>query len=136
MTEQQNTNLPKIGYLFRFPKIDELGAEFRLDVYITSEPTEKHFDVFRMKLLAKPPDGHFENFHITHPWHYDKTAEVCAGVIVLEDRGGKKEEAFSFGGELTIDIKDSQTDCTLVSSAPILEISGATPLNGLFIEEV
>ena len=54
----------------------------------------------------------------------------------MEDRKGKKEEAFTFGGEINITSEKDQTKCYLVSSAPILEISGASPLKKRYIEEI
>ena len=56
--------------------------------------------------------------------------------VVLEDRHGKKQEAFTFGGDLTVKSQEQQTICTLVSNAPIFDASAASPLNKLFIDEV
>jgi hypothetical protein len=54
----------------------------------------------------------------------------------MDDWKGKKEETFTFGGRLKIESTVKMTTCSLTSSAPILEISGATPLHALFIEEI
>lgn len=54
----------------------------------------------------------------------------------MEDWKGKKEEAFSFGGQLDIVAQKDQTICKLISAAPILEISQAGPIPSLFIEQL
>jgi hypothetical protein len=136
MTQKSESDLPKIGYLYHYPKLGHPTDIFRLDIFISSIPTEQHFDVLRVHLFLKTQKGKIERLSITHPWTYEKAARVCAGVVIMEDRKGKKEEAFTFGGQLIIDVKESQTVCVLVSSAPILEISGATPMHSLFIDEV
>ena len=136
MEENKEVSMPEIGYLFHYPKIDKRKDPFQLDVFISSTPTEKHFDVYRLRIIAKDPHGKIENYSIVHPWHYSKEAAVCAGLVILEDRTGAREEAFTFGGTLTIKVQDLQTDCSLSSPAPILEISHASSSDKLFIEEV
>ncbi len=136
MAQKPESTLPKIGYLYHYPQLDHPTDNFRLDIYISSIPTEQHFDVLRARLFVKPLKGELERLTIAHPWNDEKTARVCAGVIVMEDRKGKKEEAFTFGGQLKIESQDLQTICILVSPAPILEISGSTPMNELFIDEL
>ena len=136
MAEKPDRTLPKIGYLYHYPQLDLPTDNFRLDIFISSIPTKQHFDVLRARFFVKPLKGEIERLIITHPWNYGKTARVCAGVIEMEDRKGKKEEAFSFGGQLKIESQDLQTVCILVSPAPILEISGTSPMNGLFIDEL
>ena len=136
MAEKSESTLPKIGYLYHYPRLDHPTDNFRLDIFISSIPTEQHFDVLRAHFFVKHLKGKLEHLTISHPWNYEKTAHVCAGVVEMEDRKGKKEEAFTFGGKLKIESQDLQTVCTLVSPAPILEISEATPLNELLIDEL
>ena len=136
MDEKLENTLPKIGYLYHYPKIDEPTDKFRLDIFISSIPTEQHFDVLSTHVFVKTPKGAIERLTITHPWSYRTTANVSAGVVIMEDRKGKKEEAFTFGGKLNIVEQEMQTICVLKSSAPILEISAATPLHKLFIDEL
>jgi len=57
-------------------------------------------------------------------------------LIVLDDRKGKREEAFSFGGQLSIESGEEMTRCKLVSSAPIMKITNADPQHAYFIEEL
>lgn len=136
MSEKKEVRLPEIGYLYHYPKLGRSEDPFQLDVFISSTPTEKHFDVYRLRVIAKNPHAKLENYSILHPWHYSKEAEVCAGVVIMEDRNGAREEAFTFGGSLSIEVKELQTNCFLTSPAPILEISHAAPVDKLFIDEV
>ncbi len=136
MAKKPESTLPKIGYLYHYPQIDHPTDIFRLDIFISSIPSERHFDVLHTHFFVKTLEGGMDRLKVTHPWNYDMTARVCAGVVVMEDRKGKKKEAFTFGGQLKIENQDLQTVCTLVSPAPILEIGEATPLKGLFIEEL
>jgi hypothetical protein len=136
MRSETDLKLPKIGYLYHYPRLDHPSDKFRLDIFISSIPTEKHFDVLRVTLPVIKQDGGIEHLKIIHPWLHEKSFHLCAGVVIMEDRKGKKEEAFSFGGEIKILSEEDQTQCFLVSSAPILEINGALPLNELFIEEL
>lgn len=136
MVEKPKNDLPKIGYVYHYPNPGHPTEKFRLDIHISSEPTEQHFDVLRTYFFVQSLQGVRTRLTVTHPWNYEQEARVCAGVVVMEDRKGEKEEAFSFGGQLQIDGQESQTVCKLVSTAPILEISGATPLHRFFIEEI
>jgi hypothetical protein len=128
--------LPKVGYLYHYPQADKPKDNFRLDIFISSIPTEQHFDVLRAFVFAKTPTGRIERLKITHPWNYETTSNFCAGVVIVEDRNLKKKEFFTFGGKLEIVEQKLQTICTLESSAPILDISGATPLHKLFVDEL
>jgi len=136
MKQEEEQILPKIGYLYHYPRMDHPTDKFRLDVHITSEPTNQHFDVLRVQYSVKTEGGTVKLMKVTHPWNYEKIAGISAGKVILEDRKGKKEEAFTFGGQLRIENQEVQTYCVLVSSAPILEISGATPVHSIFIEEI
>jgi len=136
MKKVSKSNLPQIGYLYHYPNPNHPTAKFRLDIFIASTPTEHHFDVLKAHFCVKDALESFSELIVTHPWIYEQSARVCAGVVVIEDRKGKKEEAFTFGGQLTIAEQESQTVCHLVSTAPILEITGASPLLRFFIEEV
>lgn len=136
MVKEVENALPKIGYVFHYPRIDEPTDKFRLDIFISTIATERHFDVLRCQVFVKNQEGIIEVLTVSHPWVFEKEADVCAGIVILEDRKGKKEEAFTFGGKLKIIEQGLQTICVLTSPAPILDISGATPLHILFIEEL
>lgn len=136
MCQKSQADLPKIGYKYHDPSLDHPGDHFRLNIHIFLNPSEQHFDVKFAHFFAKTKASGIERLSISHPWNFEKTARVCAGLVEMEDRKGKKEEAFTFGGHLEVQTQEALTTCTLLSSAPILEISGATPMHALFIEEV
>ena len=136
MTKESENGLPKIGYLYHYPRLDNPTDKFRLDIFISSIPTEKHFDVLRAHFFVKTKEGIVKRLKITHPWTYEDVTRVCTGVIILEDRNKKEEEAFTFGGQLKIKSEELQTVCTVVSTAPILEISRAIPLHRMLVEEM
>jgi len=136
MAEPNGLSTPKLGYLYHYPRLDHPADNFRLDIFLFSTPTEKHFDVQRVHFFAPTPKGEIERLTVTHPWTFEEIVHVCAGLVEMEDRKGKKENAFSFGGRLEITLQEEISTCSLFSSAPILEISGARPLNALFIDEV
>lgn len=136
MINNDESSLPKIGYVYHYPRLDHPSDPFRLDIHIFPFPTEMHFDIKSAHFFAKNQAGGIERLSISHPWSFEESAQVCAGLVEMQDDKGKKEEAFTFGGRLLVNSQEAFTTCTLVSSAPILEISGASPLHKLFIEEV
>lgn len=136
MSPENANDLPKIGYLYHYPSLDHPTDKFRLDVYVTAIPTEKHFDVLHVFLNAESRFGGLERLKVTHPWEFQSSYRVCAGKVILEDRKDKKEEAFCFGGQLTIKEKELLTECILVSPAPIIEINETRPMQVLFMVEV
>lgn len=136
MPEDKEKDLPKIGYLFHHPDIGHADDKFRLDIYLSSESTEEHFDVLRATFLVRSPRNTVTNLKVLHPWKFEENARVCPGPVIMEDRKGKKEEAFSFGGQLSISLKGATTTCSLVSTAPILHLTGETNIDELFVEEV
>jgi hypothetical protein len=136
MPEDKQKELPKIGYLFHHPNIGHANDKFRLDIYLSSETTELHFDVLRATFFILSPTDTVTTMKVLHPWKYEKSARVCPGPVVMEDRKGKKEEAFTFGGNLNIKLDETTTTCSLVSNAPIMHITGGMEMDELFVEEV
>lgn len=136
MVEKSINGLPKIGYLYHYPNLHHPDGKFRLDIYLSSTPTEQHFDVLHAYFMIEAPNETIDRLTVSHPWVSKKKVHVCAGMVILEDRKKKKEEAFTFGGQLSIDVQEMQTKCVLVSRAPILEISQATLIHRIFIDEV
>jgi len=136
MNKEDAKNLPKIGYLFHYPSLDHPTDKFRLDVYVSSIPTEKHFDVLHVFVNTESQYGGLERLKVTHPWEYRNPFHICAGKVILEDRKDKKEEAFCFGGQLTVNVKEMLTECIFVSPAPIIEINETKPMQVLFVMEL
>jgi hypothetical protein len=136
MNKENAKGLPKIGYLYHYPSVAHPTDKFRLDIYVSSIPTEQHFDVLHVILNTESQYGGLERLKVTHPWEYQSLFRVCPGKVILEDRKNKKDEAFCFGGQLTINVKEMLTECVIVSPAPIIEINQTRPMQALFIMEV
>ena len=95
-----------------------------------------HFDPRKISLNVKSDDGLTEHINITHPWYFNQSYQALTGLVEIVDRKGKKEEAFIFGGNLTIETRDDLTTCSLTSPAPILKVSEVGSQHMMFIEEV
>lgn len=136
MNEENALELPKIGYLYHYPSLDHPTDKFRLDVYVSSIPTEKHFDVLHAIFNVESEYGGIERLKVTHPWEFQSPYRACLGRVILEDRNDKKDEAFCFGGKLTLNVKHKLTECVLVSPAPIIEMNETRPMQVLFVREL
>lgn len=130
-TQQEN----KFGYWFYPPDSHHAPGGNRLKIIIKEIPTNQHFDPLIICLPIKSRGG-IETLKIHHPWLFEKTYQACMGVVEMIDRKGKKEEAFTFGGNLTIHSKDKFTLLILESPAPIIDINAADQAKMLFVEEV
>jgi hypothetical protein len=125
---------PKMGYWYHH--YGHAPGALRLDIAISEVPTGMHFDPSVVHLAVKSNQDSIERLAIHHPWIFANTYQACAGLVEIVDRRGKKEEAYTFGGSLTIKSRDTVTTCVLESPAPILEISSANPIMMMFIEEI
>ncbi len=130
-TQQEN----KFGYWFYPPDSHHAPGGNRLDIIIKEIPTDQHFDplLIYLPIISR---GGIETLKINHPWLFEKTYQACMGVVEMIDRKGTKEEAFTFGGNLTIHSKDEFTQLILESPAPIIDINAADQAKMLFVEEV
>ena len=124
---------PKMGYWYHH--YGHAPGALRLDIAISKVPTGMHFDPSVVHLAVKSNQDSIEQLAIQHPWIFANTYQAYAGLVEMVDRRGKKEEAYTFGGSLTIKSRDTVTNCVLESPAPILEISSANPILIMFIEE-
>lgn len=136
MNTQEKNNLPKIGYLYHYPRLDHATDNFRLDIFVSSTVTELHFDVEHAFFSVATLGDGIEKIKIRHNEFSEKKQQVCAGLVIMEDRNKVKKEAFTFGGNLTVDMQETQTVCVLTSPAPILDLADATPLQRIFVEEL
>jgi len=136
MTDNSNISLAKIGYLYHYPQLAHPSEKFRLDIYLSQTPEDQFFGITKANFQVKRKPESIDLLTVTHPWDFEKQAQVCAGLVILEDQKNNKEEAFSFGGNLRINDQESHTICSLVSNAPILEITMADPMRSLFVEEL
>ncbi len=127
---------PHFGYVFHYPRLDQPGDHFSMEVFLFNQPTGTYFDVICMRVGIKTKLGDMERVKITHPWALKGTCQVCNGTIEMESRDGKKEQVFTFGGKLDINSQPNLTQVTLYSPAPILNITNADPLHTFFIDEL
>lgn len=124
------------GYYFHSREHSDSPGHPRLDVFLRSVPTGKHFDPEKLSLTIASEHRGTESLKIRHPWSWLKQYRACAGRVILQDRKGKKVEAFTFGGDLRIESEETLTTCYLTSPAPILELMGTSSIPELMAEEM
>jgi hypothetical protein len=100
-----------------------------------SVPTGKHFDPEKLSLTVAPKHKGTELLRVQHPWPGQDQYRACAGHVILQDRKGKKVEAFTFGGDLRIESEEMLTVCFLTSPAPILVLIGTSSIPMLLAVE-
>lgn len=140
MTDKENRPA-EFGYHF-FPKRYPHAPGYpRLDVDLIDVPTFRHYDpeyldipVARNTSAGQTP--RVEVLKIYHPWTLKGEYKVCAGPVVLTDRVGKEVEAFTFGGDLRIQLEENYTTCSHESPAPILEIKKGDDIPRILAEEM
>ncbi len=109
------------GYALYPPRRPSDPGYSQLDVFFRSEPTGVHFDPEALRLVVVYPHGGIDQLKVAHPWISERRYRVCPGQIDLSDRFGKKVEAFTFGGILSIEpVDEKETNCSVKSLAPIL----------------
>ena len=124
-----------LGYRFDPPCAHDDPCHRQLTVWLLPAPTERHYDPTTVQCTAlAPPDG-LEQLEIEHPWSGGARRQLYPGRIILKDRIGAKVEAFTFGGELSIE-SDGATICVFKSPAPLLPILEAETTLGAFASEV
>jgi len=132
---QGNLKERDYGYYFHSREYSDSPGHPRLDVLLRSVPTGKHFDPEKLSLTAAPKHRGAELLRVQHPWSGQEQYRACAGRVILQDRKGKKVEAFTFGGDLRIESEEMLTACFLTSPAPILERIGTSSIPELLAEE-
>jgi hypothetical protein len=96
-------------------------------------PTYLHFDPERVFFKISDGEG-IENITITYKGLQQNKYRVVPGSVRIQDHKGKVVFAFTFGGDLQIEMEGQEKICTLVSTAPIFVYLQPTILR--FIEEV
>jgi hypothetical protein len=117
-----NAAPPDFGYLFSPNTSPDHPAHDRLTVVLRAHPTHAHYDPEHLTLPIITRLGEIEPLKLFHPWPVDKAYQVAAGRVILTDRVGKKVEAFTFGGGLTIDSEPGYVVAHLASPVPILAL--------------
>jgi hypothetical protein len=135
-----NQDVVDAGYVFHPREYPHAPGHPQLDVFLRAEPTLRHFDPetirLRVQTRASVGAGGPEDLIVHHPWAAYPSYTVYPGRIRLRDRFGKREEAFTFGGSMSIESGDDLTVCSIKSDAPILELFGDRRLSDLLASEV
>ena len=126
----------ELGFIFiPFKERESIGFK-ELIINIAEIPSGKHFDPVAIDFFAATKDQTaVEEFTVFHPYSNNMKMDIVAGKIDMKDKKGKREEAFSFGGSLHILSQSENTQCRLVSNAPILPLNPRnTPVHNLLDE--
>ena len=123
----------KLGYMFSKPRHSEYPDHSRLDIMLRPTPTNMHFDPKRVYFMILE-DEDLELLKITYTGLPQNKYRVVAGLIRIQDRKGKVVFAFTFGGDLQIEMEEEEKICTLISTAPILQFNRPPTIQ--FIVEV
>ena len=110
------------GYAFEPDCSPDAPAHTHLRVVLRANPTHAHYDPEHVTLPVITRLGEIEPLRVFHPWPADRGYTAAAGRVIVQDRVGKKVEAFTFGGELTIDTEPDHVLLRLASPAPILAL--------------
>lgn len=117
MDETQN------GYTFFESEAYPEGYD-RLDVRLTDAPRGRYFDAVQITLpvVLGPGSGAGHGLtpeRVEHPWRGPAAARVGPGRVRLLSHRGEVDDAFTFGGNITFEVNESETICRLQSTAPI-----------------
>lgn len=135
MFERKDFSEKAYGYLYYPQERSDSPGHPRLDVFLRSVPTQQHFDPMTMILDVALGHNSIDILKVHHPWSLLEHYRVCAGRVIVQDRKGKKVEAFSFGGDLKIESKEELTIGVLTSPAPILELTSTSSMPSILAEE-
>ncbi len=124
------------GYAFEPDGSPDHPAHTRLRIVLRAHPTLAHYDPEHVTLPIITPNREVEELRLFHPWPADRAYRAAAGRIILEDRLGKKVEAFSFGGALTLDAEPDYVVVQLESPAPILALQFPGSVSGHLADAV
>ena len=119
--------------MFSTSRHSEYPDHYRLDIILRPTPTNMHFDPKRVFFMVSD-DEKIEHLTISYKGLHQNKYQVVAGPVRIQDRKGKVVFAFTFGGELQIEVEEQEKICTLISPAPIFQFVRPTII--WFIEEV
>lgn len=109
------------GYYFH-PRKDPRSPGYpQLDITIRDRPTRGYFDTEKVQVSVVGTAGAIEVQTICHPWPWQVKHRVAAGRVIMTGRDEEIVEAFTFGGDLSVESQADRTLCTIQSAAPILE---------------
>lgn len=125
-----------LGYLYSPPCHQDHPCHRQLDIEINARPTFYHYDPEIVHFPVFSDFWGYEVLKVRYPWRRGKNYHVIPGVVIMKDRVYKTVEAFTFGGNLRIEIEKDCTMCSLKSSAPILPLDIRPSVSTLLAEEV
>lgn len=123
----------RLGYEFSSSTYSGQPGHSRIDIMLRPTPTNIHFDPKRVFFMVSD-DKKIEHLTITYKVPQQNEYQVVAGPVRIQDRKGKVVFAFTFGGELRIEVEEQEKICTIISTAPIFQFIQPTVIR--FIEEV
>ncbi len=135
MARQGDPELAAYGYYFYPREYPDAAGHPRLDIWLRSTPSGRHFDPEQILLLVSSGSQGVDTLKVRHPWDWGKQYRACAGRVMMHDRKHEAIEAFTFGGDVHIESKDTFTMLSLTSPAPILELQAASSMPELLAEE-
>ncbi len=131
MSENQEHHL---GYVLYPPHRRSEPGYAGLEVWLSDQVSGLHFDPVYLRVPVADEAGmSWQN--IDHPYHGENHLRLCAGPIDVMGFGEKRLEAFSFGGELTIEPGEEASQAVLSSPAPILVRTSSRTASILLMEE-
>ena len=126
----------ELGFSFREPDYAHAPGSPKLKIHIYAHPTEEHFDPKNVSLNLVTEDGILDEHTIVHPWYFRQEFRAGPGQVVMTDRKGKEERAFTFGGFFYVESMEEKTICNLISTAPILYLDGLVDMPTILANEV
>ena len=108
-------------YIFYPSKYVPPLGHSQLDICLSTVSTQRFFDMTSVHLPALV-DGHLELERVIHHGAAAQAQPICPGRIVMEAHNGDRAEAFSFGGEMTLEAHEDYTIGRITSPAPIFSL--------------
>ncbi len=122
------------GYYFH-PRKDPRSPGYpQLDITIRDRPTGGYFDTEKVQVSVVGTAGAIEVQTICHPWPWQGKHRIVAGRVIMTGRDEEIVEAFTFGGDLSVESQADRTLCTIQSAAPILDPMSDTSIQ--FVETI
>jgi hypothetical protein len=135
MGDRTEPFIEDLGYLF-IPRKNDNGVGYsRFEAILRSHPTEEHFDPEVLRLRVVSAFGGIEHLYINHPWVGEEHYRAIVSHVLLRDRKNKTVNAYTYGGDLRIEVNQDQTTCVLVSPATIFRMEGIISIPSLVAQE-
>ncbi len=127
-TDFHANSLPKnVGFQYRNPSDFKKPVQAELDIHLYAKSLPVFFATKAARFLIHSKDHLVYHLTVTHPWESYSHYRLLPGRITLADHSGNLVEAYSLGGEISIEARDDLTTCVVSSPAPVFDL--ATPLS-------